>query len=390
MSGAPASEERSARGRRAWDLVVPFAAISVLSAIEGLTVARPSLAPAVVPITCVILLILFTVQRRGTGTVGALFGPVVAVWFFVIAALGVYHVAHRPEALAALSPHHAVRYFGAHHEHGFLVLGSVVLAVTGGEALYADMGHFGRRPIRLAWLAMVMPALLLCYFGQGALVLADLGCLLLVIGFQKSERLASAYGIAVTGTMALTSVVYYVVMRRTWKWSALVSGLILAVFLAFDVPFFLENTVKILDGGWVPVLIGIGFIAAMLIWSKGRSLVFEVTGVGSAPSKSAASPRVTRRRTRPGARGVHGVEHEPRAADPRAPGRAHAHAAPRGAPPYGGDRGCPHRRRQPTRRGDAAPTGLPSRRRALWVHGDGERAVHRRRSRAKGFARHLA
>jgi KUP system potassium uptake protein len=237
---------------------------------------------------------------------------------------------------------------------GFLVLGSVVLAVTGGEALYADMGHFGARPIRIAWLALVMPALLLCYFGQGALVLSDpaaienpffamvptgpstlllvalssaatiiasqalisgafsltrqaqqlgyfprvtikhtaahtegqiyipqinwmiaLGCLLLVIGFQKSERLASAYGIAVTGTMMLTSVVYYVVMRHTWKWSRLAAMLVLGIFLAFDIPFFLANTVKILDGGWVPVLIGVGFIAAMLIWSKGRSLVFE-------------------------------------------------------------------------------------------------------------------
>jgi KUP system potassium uptake protein len=216
------------------------------------------------------------------------------------------------------------------------------------------MGHFGVRPIRVAWLAFVMPALLLCYFGQGALVLSNpaavqnpffamvptgagtlflvaissaatviasqalisgafsltrqaqqlgyfprvtikhtaahtegqiyipqinwilaVGCLLLVLGFQKSERLASAYGIAVTGTMALTSVVYYVVMRHTWKWPSLFAGLLLVVFLAFDIPFFLANTVKILDGGWVPVLIGIGFIAAMLIWSKGRSLVFE-------------------------------------------------------------------------------------------------------------------
>jgi KUP system potassium uptake protein len=237
---------------------------------------------------------------------------------------------------------------------GFLVLGSVVLAVTGGEALYADMGHFGVRPIRIAWLALVMPALLLCYFGQGALVLADpaavenpffamvpngpatvllvalssaatiiasqalisgafsltrqaqqlgyfprvtikhtaahtegqiyipqinwilaVGCLLLVVGFQKSDRLASAYGIAVTGTMMLTSIVYYVVMRHTWKWSALAAGAVLLMFLTFDVPFFLANTVKILDGGWVPVLIGVGFIAAMLIWSKGRSLVIE-------------------------------------------------------------------------------------------------------------------
>jgi KUP system potassium uptake protein len=226
--------------------------------------------------------------------------------------------------------------------------------VTGGEALYADMGHFGARPIRVAWLALAMPALVLCYFGQGALILRDpvtaenpffsmvpagaatlalvglssvatviasqalisgafsltrqamqlgyfprvtikhtaahtegqiyipqinwilaVGCLLLVIGFQKSDRLASAYGIAVTGTMALTSLVYYVVMRNTWHWSKPVSIAILALFLSFDLPFFAANTVKILDGGWVPVAIGVGFIAAMLIWSKGRTLIVE-------------------------------------------------------------------------------------------------------------------
>jgi KUP system potassium uptake protein len=241
-----------------------------------------------------------------------------------------------------------------HGVPGFLVLGSVVLAVTGGEALYADMGHFGARPIRIAWSAIVMPALVLCYFGQGALVLRDpaalenpffamvpaglftyllvalssaatviasqalisgafsltrqamdlgyfprvtirhtaahtegqiyipqinwiiaVGCLLLVLGFQKSERLASAYGIAVTGTMMLTSFVYYVVMRHTWKWPAWICVAVLVLFASFDVPFFVANTVKILDGGWVPVLIGIAFIAAMLIWSKGRTLLME-------------------------------------------------------------------------------------------------------------------
>jgi len=329
-------------------------AISVLSAIEGVTVLRPSLASAVVPVTCAILLLLFMVQRRGTGSVGALFGPIMAVWFATIAVLGVVHIAHRPEVLLALSPRYAVQYFAAHGMPGFLVLGSVVLAVTGGEALYADMGHFGARPIRVAWLALVMPALMLCYFGQGALILSDpgaianpffamvpkggatlalvvlssaatiiasqalisgafsltrqaqllgyfprvtirhtaahtegqiyipqinwilaVGCLLLVIGFQKSDRLASAYGIAVTGTMMLTSFVYYVVMRHTWKWPAAACLLVLALFLSFDVPFFLANTVKILDGGWVPVLIGVGFIAAMLIWSKGRSLIVD-------------------------------------------------------------------------------------------------------------------
>jgi KUP system potassium uptake protein len=329
-------------------------AISVLSAIEGLEVLSPKFEPVVIPITCVILLVLFGVQKRGTGAVGQLFGPIMLVWFFTIGALGAYQIAQEPQVLAALSPHHAVRFFAAHGMPGFLVLGSVVLAVTGGEALYADMGHFGARPIRMAWLVLAMPALVLCYFGQGALILRDpatagnpffsmvpagaatlalvvlssvatviasqalisgafsltrqamqlgyfprvtikhtaahtegqiyipqinwilaVGCLLLVVGFQKSDRLASAYGIAVTGTMALTSLVYYVVMRHTWKWSKPVSVAVLLLFLSFDLPFFAANTVKILDGGWVPVLIGVGFIAAMLIWSKGRTLIVE-------------------------------------------------------------------------------------------------------------------
>jgi len=329
-------------------------AISVLSAIEGITVVRPSLAPAVIPITCVILLFLFAMQRHGTGAVGRLFGPIMLVWFLTIGALGAYQVIRTPAVLAAFSPHHAVRFFAAHGMPGFLVLGSVVLAVTGGEALYADMGHFGARPIRVAWLALAMPSLVLCYFGQGALILREpstaenpffsmvptgaatvalvalssvatviasqalisgafsltrqamqlgyfprvtikhtaahtegqiyipqinwilaVGCLLLVVGFQKSDRLASAYGIAVTGTMALTSLVYYVVMRRTWKWPLPACIAVLTLFLSFDLPFFAANTVKILDGGWVPVAIGVGFIAAMLIWSKGRTLIVE-------------------------------------------------------------------------------------------------------------------
>jgi KUP system potassium uptake protein len=329
-------------------------AISVLSAIEGLAVAKPSLSPIVVPLTSVILIGLFMVQKRGTGAVGTFFGPIMLVWFLTIGGLGAYQIAQRPGILAALSPYYGVHFFAAHGVSGFLILGSVVLAVTGGEALYADMGHFGARPIRLAWLVLAMPALLLCYFGQGALVLRDahaienpfflmvpsgsatlalvvlssaatviasqalisgafsltrqamqlgyfprvsirhtaahtegqiyipqinwilaFGCLLLVIGFQKSDALASAYGIAVTGTMMLTSFVYYAVMRHTWKWPLPVALGILVMFLTFDVPFFLANTVKILDGGWVPVAIGIGFIAAMLIWSKGRTLIVE-------------------------------------------------------------------------------------------------------------------
>ncbi len=345
-------------------------AISVLSAIEGLALARPALAPAVVPLTCAILLSLFLVQKRGTGAVGAFFGPVMLAWFFVIGTLGARQIIRHPGVLAALSPLHAVRYFQAHGVPGFLVLGSVVLAVTGGEALYADMGHFGARPIRVAWLGIAMPALVLCYFGQGALVVANptaldnpffalapaggptlalvglssaatiiasqalisgafsltrqamlLGyfprvtvthtaaqtegqiyipqinwilaaaCLLLVLGFQKSERLASAYGLAVTGTMALTSLVYFSVMRSTWKWPWPVAAGVLALFLSLDVPFFLANTIKIVDGGWVPVLIGVAFVAAMLVWNKGRTLEAQ-EHVRRSPTLDAAFPQI--------------------------------------------------------------------------------------------------
>jgi len=329
-------------------------AISVLAAIEGLAMAHPSFEPMVVPITCGILLGLFMLQSRGTGTVGRLFGPVMLVWFVTIGTLGVAQIIQRPQVLQALSPLWAARFFVDHGLHGLLVLGSTVLAVTGGEALYADMGHFGVKPIRVVWLSIAMPALVLCYFGQGALILREpsavenpffamvppghwtfamvflssgatviasqalisgafsltrqamqLGyfprvtirhtarhtegqiyipqinwllaaaCLLLVIGFQRSERLAAAYGLAVTGTMLITSAVYYVVTRVAWGWSRWKAVPLLLLFLAFDLPFFVANTFKIKDGGWVPVMIGVAFVTAMLIWSKGRSLVIQ-------------------------------------------------------------------------------------------------------------------
>jgi KUP system potassium uptake protein len=333
-------------------------AISVLSAMEGLRVVTPKLQPLVVPLTCSILVALFALQRRGTGTVGKLFGPIMLVWFATIGALGVYHIAQEPRILGALSPHYALIYFGAHGFVGALILGSVVLAVTGGEALYADMGHFGITPIRWVWLGLVMPSLVLCYFGQGALLLREpaalenpffalvphflpqgpatlalvilssaatviasqalisgafsltrqamqlgyfprvtikhtshhtegqiyvpeinwllaAGCILLVLAFRESGRLASAYGIAVTGTMGITSVVFYVVCRQTWGWSRARALPLLLLFLAFDVPFFVANLFKFVDGGWVPVLIGVLLIAAMLIWSKGRTRIVE-------------------------------------------------------------------------------------------------------------------
>jgi KUP system potassium uptake protein len=329
-------------------------AISVLSAVEGLAVASPRLAPLVLPLTCGILVALFSIQSRGTGSIGKLFGPVMTVWFVTLAALGLYHILQRPEILGALSPHHALAFFLRHGIHGMLILGSVVLAVTGGEALYADMGHFGVRPIRLAWTVFVLPALALCYLGQGALVLRDpraienpfyslvpaglptyllivlssaatviasqalisgafsltrqamllgylprvtikhtayhtegqiyipevntmlaIGCLALVLTFRESVKLAAAYGIAVTGTMAITSVLYYIVTRYSWGWSNWKAGALLVLFLSFDIPFLLANLFKFFDGGYVPMLIGAALIAGMLIWSRGRTALME-------------------------------------------------------------------------------------------------------------------
>jgi KUP system potassium uptake protein len=329
-------------------------AISVLSAIEGLTVASPRLAPAVLPLTCAILVGLFAIQRRGTGSIGKLFGPVMTAWFVTLAVLGAYHTLQRPEILGALLPHHGAGFFLRHGVHGMLILGSVVLAVTGGEALYADMGHFGMRPIRLAWTVFVLPSLALCYLGQGALVLREpqavenpffamvpagvatyalvllssaatviasqalisgafsltrqamllgylprvtikhtayhtegqiyipevngllaIGCLGLVLTFRESVQLAAAYGIAVTGTMAITSVLFYIVARYTWGWSWWKAGGLLLLFMSFDVPFLLANLFKFFDGGYVPMLIGAALIAGMLIWSHGRTSLLE-------------------------------------------------------------------------------------------------------------------
>ncbi len=324
-------------------------AISVLAAMEGLGVATHSLDRAVVPLTVVILAGLFMVQRGGTARIGRLFGPVMIVWFVVIAALGATQIARAPGVLEALLPHHALRFLFHHGFHGFKLLGSVVLAVTGGEALYADMGHFGRRPIRLAWLSLVFPSLLLCYLGQGALLLRDpsaaaqpffsmvpqgiavfalvaiaapatviasqalisgvfslthqaiqlgyfprvevrhtsgetegqiyvpvinwilaVSCIVLVLVFQHSSRLAAAFGLAVSGTMAITSVVFWVVARHTWGWSSWKSGAVLVGFLALDLPFFGANLLKFKDGGYLPLAVGSVFLAVMVTWRWGR------------------------------------------------------------------------------------------------------------------------
>jgi KUP system potassium uptake protein len=329
-------------------------AISVLSALEGVELAAPGFKSAVVPLTCVVLLGLFAIQSKGTGGLGKIFGPVMVAWFACIAALGAWHIAQSPHVLVALNPAYGAQYFVRHGIRGIPILGIVVLAVTGGEALYADMGHFGARPIRLAWLTLVFPALVLCYLGQGGLVLRDghavdnpffsmvppgaatyalvalataatiiasqslitgvfslthqavqLGlfprvtvthtsrdaegqiyvpemnwglcvlCIALVLAFRESARLAAAYGIAVSGTMGITSVVYFVVTRRTWKWPLWKAVLPLMLFLSFDIPFFAANLGKFLDGGWIPIGVGAVMLVVMIDWKVGRSVLAD-------------------------------------------------------------------------------------------------------------------
>jgi KUP system potassium uptake protein len=329
-------------------------AISVLSALEGVELAAPGFKSAVVPVTCFVLLGLFAIQRRGTGGLGKVFGPVMTVWFLCIAALGAWHIAQNPGVLRALSPKWGALYFAHHGLRGLPILGIVVLAVTGGEALYADMGHFGARPIRLVWLTLVFPALVLCYLGQGALVLRDasavsnpffamvptgsatyalvalstaatiiasqslitgvfslthqavqlgyfprvtvthtsqqaegqiyvpemnwalcVACIALVLTFRESARLASAYGIAVSGTMAITSFVYFVVTRRTWGWPLWKALPPLVLFLSFDIPFFGANLLKFMDGGWIPIVVGAAMFVVMVDWRVGRGVLAE-------------------------------------------------------------------------------------------------------------------
>ncbi|MBC8131904.1 MAG: potassium transporter Kup, partial [Deltaproteobacteria bacterium] len=327
-------------------------AISVLSAVEGLEVATKAFTPFVVPVTCVILVALFAVQKRGTGGIGTVFGPMTLCWFIAIAAAGMPSIIRRPEILWAVNPVHAVQFFTRHGTHGFLVLGAVVLCITGGEALYADMGHFGRRAIRVAWYTVVLPGLLINYFGQGALLLdhpetknpfyglvsgfwlypmvvlatmatvvasqalisgafsltrqaVQLGyaprmtivhtsgktegqifipevnallmvsCVALVIGFRKSTNLADAYGIAVTGTMAITSILFFFVARDRWKWGPWRAGSLLAIFLVIDLAFFGACAAKILHGGWFPLAVAAIIFAVMTTWKRGRAILAE-------------------------------------------------------------------------------------------------------------------
>jgi KUP system potassium uptake protein len=328
-------------------------AISVLGAVEGVTVAAPALSHLVVPATVVILLLLFLLQKRGTAAVGAIFGPVMLVWFVCIAALGVRGLFLDATILRAVSPAYAIRFFAHNGGHGFLVLGAVVLVLTGGEALYADMGHFGRRPIRAAWLVVAMPALLLNYMGQGALLLHDprgaenpfyllapswavypmiaiataaaivasqalisgafsltrqavqlgysprvtikhtsrteigqiyipevnwalgLSTVALVLGFKSSSALAAAYGIAVTGTMMITTLLFHRVMRDLWSWPFWKAAPLSALFMLADAAFFGANLVKVEEGGWFPLAAATGVFVLLSTWKQGREVLAE-------------------------------------------------------------------------------------------------------------------
>lgn len=328
-------------------------AISVLSAVEGLELATPLFQPYVIPITIVILCGLFLMQSRGTSQVGTIFGPFILVWFTVIGALGVIGIAHHPEVLQALNPYYAVQLFFNNHWHAFTILGSVVLVVTGGEALYADMGHFGAKPIRLGWLYVVLPSLVLNYYGQGALILENpeaasnpfyrlapdwalywmvglatgaaviasqalisgaysltkqavqlgylprlainhtskeeigqiyvpfinwvlLGATIwLVVFFRTSSALATAYGLAVTGAMVITTILVYFVARDIWRWSRLVAILVVLFFLIIDVAFFAANLIKFFQGGWFPFMIGASILVLMTTWRKGRRILAD-------------------------------------------------------------------------------------------------------------------
>ncbi len=328
-------------------------AISVLSAVEGLEVATPLFEPYVLPITCLILVMLFLAQRVGTGRVGRVFGPIMVVWFVTLTLLGLVQIVRQPSILAALNPAYAVQFASANGLRAFSVLGSVFLVVTGGEALYADMGHFGRKPIRLAWFALVFPALLVNYLGQGALILsrpeasenpfyemvpsillypmvllatlatviasqalisgafsltaqavqlgyvprldirhtsrreygqiyiADInwllmiGCLGLALTFRSSSNLAAAYGVAVTMTMVITTVLFYFLARDRWRWPLYLVLPLCLSFLLIDAAFLAANILKIPQGGWFPLVVAVAVFILLTTWKRGRALLSE-------------------------------------------------------------------------------------------------------------------
>ncbi|ALI06286.1 MULTISPECIES: potassium transporter Kup [Pseudomonas] len=336
-------------------------AISVLSAIEGLGLAFEGIDHWVVPLSLVVLVGLFLIQRHGTARIGTLFGPIMVTWFLVLGALGVYGIAQHPEVLQAVNPAWAGRFFIVHPGMGVAILGAVVLALTGAEALYADMGHFGRKPIARAWFILVLPALVLNYFGQGALLLGDpeaarnpfyllapswallplvglstlatviasqavisgafsltrqaiqlgyiprmyiqhtssaeqgqiyigavnwslmVGVVLLVLGFESSGALASAYGVAVTGTMLMTTILVSAVILLLWKWPPLLAVPLLIGFLLVDGLYFAANVPKIIQGGAFPVIAGIALFVLMTTWKRGKQLLVERLDEGALP-----------------------------------------------------------------------------------------------------------
>ncbi len=336
-------------------------AMSVLSAVEGLEVATPVFKPYVMPLTLFILTGIFLVQPRGTASIAALFGPVMLFWFGVLGTLGILGILKHPGVLEAINPAYALHFFAENKGYGFLALGAVVLAITGGEALYADMGHFGRRPIKWAWLSYVFPCLFLNYLGQGALILDNpaaiknpffllapkellypmvalataatiiasqavisgafsltsqamqlgycpriqvkftseyekgqiyipninwlllMAVLALVIGFKTSSNLAAAYGIAVTLTMLIDTILAAVVVRALWKWNWLQAFVFLMLFIAVDIAFFSANLVKVADGGWFPLLLGLVVFTLFSTWQRGRALLYKKLQQDSMP-----------------------------------------------------------------------------------------------------------
>ncbi|EJH8728390.1 low affinity potassium transporter Kup [Cronobacter sakazakii] len=328
--------------------VVITPAISVMSAIEGLEIAAPSLDPYIVPLSIVVLTLLFMIQKHGTGMVGKLFAPIMLAWFLVLAVLGARSILNNPEVLQALNPVWAVHFFLEYKAVSFAALGAVVLSITGVEALYADMGHFGKLPIRVAWFSVVLPSLVLNYFGQGALLLKTpeaiknpffllapdwalipmlilatlatviasqavisgvfsltrqavrLGYLspmriihtsemesgqiyipvvnwllyfavvIVIVSFEHSSNLAAAYGIAVTGTMVLTSILFATAARKNWHWSRILVGLMMVAFLCVDVPLFSANLEKLFSGGWLPLSLGLVMFIIMTTWKSER------------------------------------------------------------------------------------------------------------------------
>jgi KUP system potassium uptake protein len=335
--------------------------ISVLSAIEGLEAATEAAKPFVVPLTCVVLVVLFVSQKRGTSGIGKVFGPVMILWFLTIAALGSWEIMQSPRILWAIDPRHAWEFFSTNHLHGFVVLGSVVLCITGGEALYADLGHFGYHAIRVSWLGLACPALLLNYFGQCALLLdhPDAGfhpfyglvpssalypmvalstiatviasqalisgafsltqqaihlglsprlrivhtsaevkgqiyipginyalmiaCLILVLAFKESSRLAGAYGLAVTLTMVLTSALYLVAAIHVWRWPLWKALPPVVLFLLFDLSYFGANLFKLFDGGWITLLVALLVTTVFTSWRKGREELRRQLSAGLLP-----------------------------------------------------------------------------------------------------------